>query len=337
MGAMLQSGMAIILALAAAQGDAADVEKGMAPATNPGGWVTNDDYPVSAMREEREGMTGFKLTIGADGLPTGCDIVAPSGHADLDTATCQLIMQRARFTPGRNARGEAVGGTYSNRIRWQIPGKNADPVAVAGFDLDPAQESWPRSAIPDDAFKRIDPAAHYPAAARAAREEGVVHMELNTDSAGQVVGCKVNESSLSATLDEAACSLMRSEGKFLPALDSDGKPTKGIVAATFQWSLPRESEDGVADASIPSSRAFPLGEPGSATMTVLLGADGRVEECRFSNTGKFGAAPNGLTPCDMFGTQARFAPFVDGTGNKVAKRVIMRSDLTIEDAPVAAK
>lgn len=335
---MLQSGIAIVLALAAAaQGEAVGAEKGMAPATNPGSWVTNDDYPASAMREEREGTTGFKLTIGADGLPTGCDIIAPSGHGDLDALTCQLILQRARFTPGRNARGDAVGGTYSNRIRWQIPGKGTYPVAVAGFDLDPAQESWPRGAIPDDAFKRIDPAAHYPAAAFAAREEGVVHMELNIDSAGQVAGCKVNESSLSATLDAAACALMRSDGKFLPALDSEGKPTKGVVAAKFQWALPRDAGDGVAGVSIPSGPTFPLGEPGSATMTVLMGADGRVEECRFSNTGKFGAAPNGMTPCDMFGSQARFTPFVDANGTKVAKRVILRSDLTIEDAPAVAK
>ena len=47
---MLQSGMAIILALAAAQGNGASAEKAMEPATNPGSWVTNDDYPASAMR-----------------------------------------------------------------------------------------------------------------------------------------------------------------------------------------------------------------------------------------------------------------------------------------------
>lgn len=334
---MAQSVIAIVLALAAAQGDAAGVEKTTAPATNPGSWVTNDDYPASAMRDEREGTTGFKLTIGADGLPTACDVIAPSGHGDLDTATCQLIMQRARFTPGRNGRGEAVGGTYSNRIRWQIPGKGTYPVAAAGFDLDGAQESWPRSAIPDDAFKRIDPVAHYPAAARAAREEGVVHMELDIDSAGRVAGCKVNESSLSATLDDAACALMRSEGKFLPALDSVGTPTKGVVAAKFRWSLPQDAAEGDAAAAIPPATAFPLGKPGSATMTVLLGADGRVMDCRFANTGKFGAPPNGLTPCDMFGSQTRFTPFIDASGKKVAKRVILRSELTVEDAPMAAK
>src|SRR3546814_273284 len=214
-------------------------------------------------------------------------------------------MGRALFTPGRNARGEAAGGAYSNRIRWQIPEGGGHAVEVAGFGLDTRLDSWPRGAIPDDGFTRIDPAAHYPPAALAAREQGTVHMELAIDSAGRVSGCKVNESSLSAALDDAACALMRSEGKFSPALDSDGKPTKGVLAAKFRWSLPGEEREGGEGVSVAPDPGFPMGEPGSATLPVLVGADGRVQDCRFSNTGKFGAAPNGMTPCDMFGRQAR--------------------------------
>lgn len=329
--------MMFLLAMqgAPAQGDG--TETGLAPATNPGSWATNDDYPASAMREEREGTTGFRLTIAADGLPISCEITAPSGHADLDAETCRLVMARARFTPGRDARGEAVGGTYSNRIRWQIPEGAGYAVEVAGFGLDTTLESWPRGAIPDDGFTRIDPAAHYPPAALAAREEGTVHMELTVDSAGRVAACKVNESSLSAVLDDAACALMRSEGKFSPALDSDGKPTKGVLAAKFRWSLPDEAREGGDGVSMAPDPGFPMSEPGSATITVLVGADGRVQDCRFANTGKFGATPNGMTPCDMFGRQTRYSPFTDAGGKPVAKRVILRTDLTIEDAPAAAE
>lgn len=329
--------MMLLLAMQGAPAQGEGAETGLAPATNPGSWVTSYDYPASAMREEREGTTGFKLTIGTDGLPTGCEITAPSGHADLDAETCRLIMERARFTPGRNARGEAAGGTYSNRIRWQIPEGGGHAVEVAGFGLDPGLDSWPRAAIPDDAFTRIDPAAHYPPAALAAREQGTVHMELTVDSAGRVSACKVNESSLSAALDDAACGLMRSEGKFSPALDSDGKPTKGVLAAKFRWSLPGDAREGGDGVSMAPDPGFPMGEPGSATMTVLIGADGRVQDCRFSNTGKFGTAPNGMTPCDMFGRQARYSPFTDAEGKPVAKRVILRTDLTIEDAPAATE
>src|SRR3546814_14721975 len=111
----------VLLAMQGAPARGDETETGPAPATNPGRWVTSYDYPASEMREEREGTAGFRLTIGTDGLPTRCEITAPSGHADLDAATCRLIMERARFTPGRNARGEADGGTSSNRQRWHIP------------------------------------------------------------------------------------------------------------------------------------------------------------------------------------------------------------------------
>ena len=333
--------MMMVLALGAPQDDAkdksaAEAEQSMAPATNPGSWVTNDDYPARALREEREGITGFRLTIGADGLPRGCEVIASSGHGDLDAATCRLIMERARFAPGRDAGGKAVGGTYSNRIRWQIPEGGGFAMEVAGFGVDEMQESWPRGAVPDDAFKRIDPTAYYPAGALAAREEGTVRMALNVDSGGRVTGCKVTESSLSVTLDYAACALMGSNGKFAPALDGNGKPTNALVATKFHWALPPEAEAEGDDAvSLKTGRAFPMGEPGNATMTVLVGADGRVEDCRFSSTGKFGAMPGGKTPCDMMGTQMRYTPFVDASGKPAAKRVILRTELTIEDAAPA--
>ncbi|MHA4835550.1 energy transducer TonB [Sphingopyxis sp. MSC1_008] len=89
--------------------------------TNPAFWVTMNDYPPQAKRKGREGTVGFLVHYGTDGLPTGCDIVTSSGHADLDATTCQLVQKRARFRPGRNAQGENIGGTYSNRVHWRVP------------------------------------------------------------------------------------------------------------------------------------------------------------------------------------------------------------------------
>ena len=90
------------------------------PASHPGTWVTTGDYPAIAMRERREGATGFRLTYDASGVPQKCDIISSSGHAVLDARTCELVMIRARFEPGRDAAGRALGGTYSNRVRWSL-------------------------------------------------------------------------------------------------------------------------------------------------------------------------------------------------------------------------
>src|SRR3546814_14075955 len=72
---------------------------------------------------------------------------------------------------------------------------------------------------------------------------------------------------------------MRSEGKFSPALDSDGKPTKVVLAAKFRWSLPGEEREGGEGVSVAPDPGFPMGEPVSATLSVLVGAVGRVQDC----------------------------------------------------------
>ena len=92
-----------------------------APRGNPGSWATTNDYPSRALREERAGTTGFRLTVGADGRATGCTVTSSSGHNDLDEATCSNVMRRARFTPATDGEGQPTTGSYSGRIRWVIP------------------------------------------------------------------------------------------------------------------------------------------------------------------------------------------------------------------------
>ena len=95
--------------------------KGAAPKGNPANWATTNDYPSRALREEREGTTGFRVTVGPDGRVTSCDITSSSGSPDLDEATCSNVTRRARFTPATDGEGQPTSGSYSNRIRWVIP------------------------------------------------------------------------------------------------------------------------------------------------------------------------------------------------------------------------
>lgn len=91
------------------------------PRGSPGNWVTPDDYPSRALREEREGVTGISFTIGADGRVSNCQVNAPSGSPDLDAATCPNFTRRARYTPAKDSAGNALATNSSQRIRWQIP------------------------------------------------------------------------------------------------------------------------------------------------------------------------------------------------------------------------
>ncbi|MBB4614495.1 energy transducer TonB [Novosphingobium taihuense] len=95
--------------------------KAAVPKGQPGNWATSNDYPSRALREEREGTTGFRVTIGTDGKVTDCQITRSSGSPDLDEATCSNVRRRARFQPATDGEGQPTTGSYSNSIRWVIP------------------------------------------------------------------------------------------------------------------------------------------------------------------------------------------------------------------------
>jgi len=86
-----------------------------------GNWVTTSDYPSRALNDKREGVTGYRVSIGPDGRVTDCNITSSSGSPDLDEATCANIRRRARFNPAMDGEGQPTSGSYSARVRWQIP------------------------------------------------------------------------------------------------------------------------------------------------------------------------------------------------------------------------
>jgi periplasmic protein TonB len=91
------------------------------PKGNPGNWANTNDYPPRALQQEREGTTGFRVSVGPDGRVQSCSVTSSSGHADLDDATCKNIQRRGRFDPALDSNGQPTTGSWSSRVRWQIP------------------------------------------------------------------------------------------------------------------------------------------------------------------------------------------------------------------------
>jgi protein TonB len=87
----------------------------------PGAWATPNDYPARDLREGNQGVTGFLLTIGADGRVQSCAITRSSGFAGLDKATCDNVSRRARFDAATDGAGNRTAGSYKGTISWRIP------------------------------------------------------------------------------------------------------------------------------------------------------------------------------------------------------------------------
>src|SRR5690606_26666659 len=89
------------------------------PANDRASWVTTGDYPARDIRQENEGVTGFRVVVGTDGRVKSCEITSSSGFATLDQATCRNVEKRARFDAARGANDVKFAVTYYSKVRLQ--------------------------------------------------------------------------------------------------------------------------------------------------------------------------------------------------------------------------
>lgn len=87
---------------------------------NASNWVTDADYPLSALRDRIEGTVRFRVSINHTGSVRECWITSSSGSTALDLATCELVSKRAQFEPAMKS-GAPVEGSWSGAVRWATP------------------------------------------------------------------------------------------------------------------------------------------------------------------------------------------------------------------------
>lgn len=84
-------------------------------------WITTEDYPAAALRQNLQGIVVISATIGTDGRVRSCVVTQSSGSQLLDDTTCRLYSKRAHFMPARDAYGNPTSAQRIDRFRWQIP------------------------------------------------------------------------------------------------------------------------------------------------------------------------------------------------------------------------
>ena len=104
------------------------------PVGNSGTWVTSDDYPMEAMRQEIEGATSFRLDIDRDGIASIAERairIATSGtggvHVSFDLDVCDPSVAPGVGTP--------VRGGLSYREAHMIMELVADAQCLISMDL----------------------------------------------------------------------------------------------------------------------------------------------------------------------------------------------------------
>jgi TonB family protein len=77
-------------------------------------------YPKASLEAGEQGVVAYHVRIDSRGRATDCEVTQSSGYQRLDMATCTMLMDRAQFTPGRDAKGRATRSTYDGKVVWRI-------------------------------------------------------------------------------------------------------------------------------------------------------------------------------------------------------------------------
>lgn len=83
------------------------------------GRFRNSDFPASARNAGRLRI-GVRYAVAPSGHVDRCEIIAPSGYAEVDAMTCRVIVERYRFKPARDGQGNPVTEVLEEDYSWRM-------------------------------------------------------------------------------------------------------------------------------------------------------------------------------------------------------------------------
>ena len=81
--------------------------------------LRHTDYPEESLRRRSQGRVVVRIDVSPEGRITACLPIASSGDRALDSTTCRIILERARFTPAIGADGRPVAARIAATVTWR--------------------------------------------------------------------------------------------------------------------------------------------------------------------------------------------------------------------------
>lgn len=90
------------------------------------GSFRQSDYPKELRTLGPKGTTWADVVVGTNGRVTSCRITRASGIPQFDARTCQILLQRFRYRPARDAAGRPVAAPDSFSVDWDYEDLNRE-------------------------------------------------------------------------------------------------------------------------------------------------------------------------------------------------------------------
>lgn len=183
----------------------------------------------------------------------------------------------------------------------------------------------PRAVVPIGNIGRWVTSNDYPAEALAQRAEGTTTFAVTVSADGQVIDCKIRESSGSEALDRRTCELVSLRAWFEPAIDSEGRATDGYYSNRVRWSVP------AGTTTLPSvTPKLPV--ESDTLLSYVVERDGSIGRCTVERRdgGNSASFARTLLACPA---GQRTTPFLDAQGQPVRRRVRIHDSIAMEPVP----
>ena len=179
-------------------------------------FIPPNNYPEGVQPGPDRLRVQVRYELGDDGRFTLCEVQRPSGRAEIDEASCELLRKRARFRPEAETRRGRLTLVWQQESVRTSNGPGA-PIAIALFD-----EIY-SSDYPTEALRR--------------NESGRVEYEMAVSMTGVPQACTVVASSGSEILDRRTCAIAMERSAFIPAANGAGDPTNGTFRTSITWRM----------------------------------------------------------------------------------------------------
>jgi len=160
--------------------------------------------------------------------------------ADFAAASNLVILKEDVVVDRLSLRGSGAALAVAKRclakVRADIAAAAAEKRKYADIADDPFAKPVPGGPMGNPGLWFTD--NDYPADARRASAQGRVSVQVDIDTSGKVVGCRVTASSGNASLDDVTCRLAQRRGRFTIQKDSAGNAQPYTYSLPgIQWSL----------------------------------------------------------------------------------------------------
>lgn len=215
----------IIAALCITPATAADVS----PRLMGGAWLAKREPPPSILKRGERVLTWLALDISPEGLLVACHVKQSSGYPSLDDYACNLFKEHGRFSPARDASGNAVPGVMEQYLTWEASKNATDADSSRASAAKPGSDvgNWVNTEDLPRGLMRSD-------------EVVESSLALTVSAKGRVTRCDIWISSARPELDRRACELMIIRGHYAPARDAAGNPVQGVDWQRVRWQVPKD-------------------------------------------------------------------------------------------------